>query len=339
MKIMIVEDEAIEAAALQKLLKQYYSDKIRQIKVCGDGREAVMQAERESFDLIFMDINLPFIDGVSASTQIRLMDKKVIIIIMLTAYSDFDYARESIDNQVFAYITKPYSVKTLRSVLDRIFRAQPEKEANGTTIEEMVLQGNTEGINIYLEELLNEIFQTQEPDQQRKKMYYSLDRLINKFSHYITDRERNYFLHLAEERINQAKKFSRGQVKADSLYLLKKLGNHIQRLMESNEEDIIIQVKKYIHDNYQQDIKLQDIADAATISRFYLSRLFKSKTGENIRDYILRTRLEKAKELLQRGHSVKEAAFKTGFNDSAYFSKCFKKETGISPIEYKNHCE
>lgn len=336
MKIMIAEDEKIEALALQKILKQCYQDKIKQIHICKDGREAIIQAAKEQFDIIFMDINMPFIDGISAAAQIRIKDKKAKII-MLTAYSDFDYAKASIENQVFSYITKPYSVKTLKAVMDKLIFEDDQKQsevAKESGIEDFILMDNHQGIQEYVERLWNKSMG--EKDGISKEMIYdSIRKVIFSLEHYISRREREQLQRLAEDRLLHSTEYSEEAVKADCVYLLQKLGSQIHHSIDLNEEDIIVKAKKYIHTFYDQDIQLNDIADAISISKFYLSRIFKAKTGENIKDYLLKVRLEKAKQLLQKNYNVKEVAYKTGFNNPSYFSKCFKKEMKISPGEYK----
>ncbi len=118
MKVLIVEDEQFEARALGKLLEKYYADDVGEILFCSDGAEAVGLAAKERPDLVFMDINLPGRDGVSAAAAIRAADDNVEIV-MLTAYADFDYAKASIANRVLDYVVKPYSAKTLRGTMDR----------------------------------------------------------------------------------------------------------------------------------------------------------------------------------------------------------------------------
>ncbi|MEM6686562.1 MAG: AraC family transcriptional regulator, partial [Bacteroidota bacterium] len=78
--------------------------------------------------------------------------------------------------------------------------------------------------------------------------------------------------------------------------------------------------KNYIHDNMRQQIQLQDIADASTISTFYMHRLFRQAFGCSPTVYLERIRMEAAKEKLNSNLSVKEVAFSVGYTDEAYFS-------------------
>lgn len=131
MKALIVEDEPMEARALRALLLKYHSGAITEIIRADNGAAAVETARAERPDLIFMDIHLPEMDGVSASRAIRAFDDGVEII-MLTAFADFEYARQSIANGVADYVVKPYSVKTLREAVfravDRIAESRRERD-------------------------------------------------------------------------------------------------------------------------------------------------------------------------------------------------------------------
>ncbi len=96
------------------------------------------------------------------------------------------------------------------------------------------------------------------------------------------------------------------------------------------EQAISLMVKKL-----NSKIYLSDIAASIHISPSYLGSIFKEITGKSPIDYYIKMRIDKAKSLLQEGASVSEAASQLGFNDIYYFSKCFKKYTGINPSKIK----
>lgn len=90
-------------------------------------------------------------------------------------------------------------------------------------------------------------------------------------------------------------------------------------------------IKKYIEENYMKDIGLEDIASTVGFDKSYIGRVFKKNEGKTIMNYVLEYRIEKANSLIKKGMSVSEVSYAVGFNDPAYFSKCFKKVTGTSP--------
>lgn len=95
-------------------------------------------------------------------------------------------------------------------------------------------------------------------------------------------------------------------------------------------------VKKYIADNFDSDIKVEDMAKAVNLSASHFSRVFKEATTFSPYEYLLNLRLEKAKELLLKTDlPVSEIAYKTGFNSAANFIYFFKKETSVSPLKFR----
>ena len=91
-----------------------------------------------------------------------------------------------------------------------------------------------------------------------------------------------------------------------------------------------------LQSRFSENVGLDIIADELNISSPYLSRLFKSETGVNFKEYLTRLRLDKARELLRdTGLRVYEIADATGYPDQKYFSEIFKKRTGMTPSEYR----
>lgn len=92
----------------------------------------------------------------------------------------------------------------------------------------------------------------------------------------------------------------------------------------------------YINDHLTQELSLEELAAQAALSPFYFSRLFKRETGFSPHQYILATRISNAKFLLQStGDSVKTICFTVGFSSESSFCTAFKKETGVTPSEYR----
>lgn len=110
--------------------------------------------------------------------------------------------------------------------------------------------------------------------------------------------------------------------------------NHLSNWNES--APTVRLIKRYIEEHYQEDISLGTAAAIVNISPVYLSRLFKKNEGINFLDYLNQYRILVAKDLLKNPKcNVIEVAEKSGFNNTKYFSKIFKKNVGITPSEYK----
>ncbi|MBQ6488217.1 MAG: helix-turn-helix domain-containing protein [Solobacterium sp.] len=85
-----------------------------------------------------------------------------------------------------------------------------------------------------------------------------------------------------------------------------------------------------------QDLSLALVADELSVSRSYLSARFSEETGMTITDYITKRRIENAQDLLENtSFPVQDIASLSGYDDPAYFTRIFKKMTGISPRDYR----
>lgn len=112
--------------------------------------------------------------------------------------------------------------------------------------------------------------------------------------------------------------------------------NNINSNREKEMDSIIIGAKKYITENYSKDLSLEEVAHKMAVSPYYFSKLFKKKTGENFIDCVTKIRIKRAQELLREtGKSIKVISHSVGYNDPNYFSRVFKKITGMSPREFK----
>lgn len=93
---------------------------------------------------------------------------------------------------------------------------------------------------------------------------------------------------------------------------------------------------EFIREHYEAPISLQDAADAAEVNPAYLSYLFKQEMKIGFSNYVQELRIDCAKKLLSETNcKVKDVALRSGFGDYHYFSKTFKKFTGLSPAEYR----
>jgi AraC-like DNA-binding protein len=88
----------------------------------------------------------------------------------------------------------------------------------------------------------------------------------------------------------------------------------------------------YIHDHLCENFTLADLARAACISRFHFARLFRASLGSSPMEYVLKTRMEAAKQMLARGdQKIAATAAALGFFDQSHFTRTFRRMTGVSP--------
>ncbi len=98
---------------------------------------------------------------------------------------------------------------------------------------------------------------------------------------------------------------------------------------------LVAAAKKYIHENYKKDLTLNDVAAVLNISHCYFSTIFKNIAGINFIDYVTNVKMSEAKKiLLESDCKVYEVAKMLGYENAYYFSRVFKKVTGMTPSEF-----
>lgn len=123
-RILIADDEMIERMVLSKKLNRYFKDCI-QIYNAENGLEAVKLFKRlfeeNPIQIAILDINMPGMNGIDAAEQIRAADKNAVII-FLTAYDEFSYAKRAISIKVLEYLLKPCDDEELFLVVEEAMR-------------------------------------------------------------------------------------------------------------------------------------------------------------------------------------------------------------------------
>jgi len=92
----------------------------------------------------------------------------------------------------------------------------------------------------------------------------------------------------------------------------------------------------YLEAHLEEKIHLQDVADHVHISASHLSRQFRKETGLSMTAFINKRRVDRAKALLSENQeSVTAIALSCGFENLNYFSKIFREQTGMTPLNYQ----
>ncbi|QHW33692.1 response regulator [Paenibacillus rhizovicinus] len=128
---------------------------------------------------------------------------------------------------------------------------------------------------------------------------------------------------------------TRQQMREWSGRMIDKIIGYAEAERKSGTHRLIRNVHAMIEASMDQDVTLHTVADRLYINSSYLSRLFKKETGRSFSDYVLEQKMNKARELLQTGLKVSDAARMTGYMDASYFIKLFRKFWGVTPGELK----
>ncbi len=144
-----------------------------------------------------------------------------------------------------------------------------------------------------------------------------------------------------EDEFTQYKQVNMKQGIHEIIDFFDKLTEDTFAIMEANQKSansrLMDIIKNYILLNYDKDLSLNALSELVHLTPTYVGKLFKQEYDENLTDFILRARINKAKELMREGvYKSTEICEKIGFNDVKYFYKIFKKYTGLKPSDYKN---
>ena len=104
----------------------------------------------------------------------------------------------------------------------------------------------------------------------------------------------------------------------------------------SKGSELIKKAIRYISKNFQHTLTLDEVASHVHLNPSYFSTLFKQSTGSSFKEYLNLVRIEESKRLLANtDYSIIDISIAVGFEDQSYFSKVFKKYTGLTPKQYR----
>ncbi len=117
-KVLIVDDEPVIAEGLKKIVDwEKYNCVV--VGTASSGKEGLAMVEKCQPDILFTDIRMPGMDGLTMLAALR-SEYKNLQVIILTGYRDFDYAREALNLGVFRYLVKPSKMKELDEAMESL---------------------------------------------------------------------------------------------------------------------------------------------------------------------------------------------------------------------------
>ena len=119
--------------------------------------------------------------------------------------------------------------------------------------------------------------------------------------------------------------------------LLSIKSNQVVVTQSNSEPPVITKAKQFIMDRHTEEISLHQVAKEVHVSSFYLCKLFRKSTGITFTEFVCRTRMEKAKDLLLNPNlRVSEIVYEVGFQSLTHFNRVFKKTMGETPTHYRS---
>ena len=354
LKVMIADDEPYIREGLEKLV-DWDSLDCKLVYSASNGKELVQAMQKDPPDLAIVDIKMPEMDGLEVAEYV-MANELGVSIIFLTAYTDFQFAQKAIQFGVSDYVVKTSALEDIPEAIRRIQVKRESELARSYRLVVMKPVGSLEALHQFYKHALSgvnyrilELGKNEDCLLIVEKRGTTAEDLLTRcnkikmftktflgirigvvcswpFEH---KRESSQVYELitknCEDTFNQ-----------DEVVLLDK-----QEVAESEleNESLLARVQNFVAEHYHEKLTLTDIAQAVHVSSGYLSRFYKAQSGENLFDTINSLRIQKAKELLEGGNKkIYEIAKETGFDDTAYFSKVFKKYAGCPPKEYEHIC-
>ncbi len=155
----------------------------------------------------------------------------------------------------------------------------------------------------------------------------------------------NYFRNMLEEYKNKEPGFEMAVIGSACTLLSHIQRNypvkeHIKDIYADSRREKMGRIMEYIAANLTERITTKELSKEFFVTESYMCQFFKSQTGQSVTEYINRLRIEKAMSFLKNTEmSITEIAMHTGFTDSCYFTRVFKKYTGLSPREYRKNMD
>lgn len=340
-KILLVDDEYLEREVLRMIL----GTRMDQYKIVGEadnGLGALDFVRKNDVDVVIMDIKMPKMTGLEASRLIKEFNPRIGIIIV-SAYNDFEFAQHAIKYSVDDYLLKPSRPEHIFEAIERTIRKIGLfKEKKSSTFDEIrnvfttyCRNGDYIRAKKYLRQIKTMDFESYESEIDVTKIL--LECLLAVADYFQIDVEKNLQLEI-KEKLKSSRNKDQYFMILDLIF--EEIFEVIIREKRVTHKEEMTYALQYIEKHLTKNLSLESAASYMNISTHYFSKLFKSEVGENFIDYVTDKKVARAKEIIKDTDiPLNSIAFELGFNEANYFSKVFKKKTGITPSQYRKKVE
>ncbi|RCX23656.1 AraC family two component transcriptional regulator [Fontibacillus phaseoli] len=189
-----------------------------------------------------------------------------------------------------------------------------------------------EALSLLIRQLLDGDYPS--PAHLKHSILFVLVNLVKVSEASLRSEEAGNFISEMEFQIPACATLDEIQKKAD--HYLNRIIDSIETRRNNKNERIITMCKAYLAEHYMEDLSLELVAKRFFFSAAYFSSFFRSHTSMTFTEYLLQIRMDKAKRMLEGGNrKISEIALSVGFRDAGYFTRIFKRETGLSPEEFR----
>ena len=337
--VLVVEDNKDLRKYLYTILSEHYN-----VLLAENGKAGLLMTRTEMPDFIITDVTMPVMDGITMVREIKAdHDLSQIPIIILSAKASVQDRLKGFEMGVDAYMTKPFSTEYLlgriSAVLKQRHNLQKEMiqklEHTGNLIGKAMSGDISSGINGSKNKGLN--------NGLNNALNNGLnDALNNGLNNALNDGQNGGLIASSanepEKTLSQiTQEITEKEREKEEKARLKREQSDFAFMASQINDATTARILKYVTEHIDTpDLKIDDIADAMGMSRSVLYIKIKQQLGMTPIDFVRHVRIMRACELLKdTDESLSSVAFAVGFSDPKYFSKVFKRETGIVPTEYR----
>ena len=355
--ILVVDDMEIFLIELKRL--KVWGDKsgFKIIDTASNGKEALELLKKNSYDLILTDIRMPVVDGLQLLREVK-KNKLCECVVILSEYSEFNYARQGIILGAFDYIVKPATEETMLELLKRTKSFLDKAYNKEYDLANISIDMDSEWIYPTSDERQIIKYLINKDDSAIKLLKATIENLYSVLSNNIIKADiiikkmYHNIISAAYDKFNWLSNYidinffetmdyiHEGDANAFMEFYCRKIEwllGFLQKFYIETSDELIEEICKYMLNNPNYDLKLKVIAEKFYINNTYLSNTFANKTGVRFNEYITMIKMARAQYLfVSTKLKTYEIGYEMGYHDINYFSKLFKKYYGKSPSEYRN---
>lgn len=349
-RMAVIDDEYIVVEGIKAILSRQNFE-VEIVGAAYDGISGLEMLRDTKPDIVISDIRIPGLDGLSLVEEARefLPDSQFI---MVSGYTEFEYARRALTLGVRAYIDKPITIEKISSALtDAIEQLSVLRAGKKQEEQEMQQQIARQEFNQALSRMIHAVNHNNSND-----LTGTAHQAIQALNHQNLDvleycQESFKLLCVIEgvyleHQKQQAREIIVSYADLEKICSSQDMDNYTLKIIDNiagklkatkccSSNRTIRQLLEYIEKNYHRDIGLNELADQTGMNPAYLSMLFKDEVGMSYIKYLTSLRIDKAKELLIAGYKVNEVSEMIGYSNYRYFTNKFKQLTGCTPGEYR----
>lgn len=342
-KLMLVDDEPWALTGMEEII-DWKAAGFEIVARCSCGQEAILQARLHQPDAVITDIRMPDISGIQLIREIHAIPVPAECVVV-SAYSDFEVAREAIRLAAVHYLLKPLSASDVWEAA-ALLRDKLDHSQRPRRSDRVVLHIDRN----------HPVFPAREANKGNCYLLVSdsavafaaMDGLPDSAQPVEID---GYAGLLISEKLPSlppetgeslpADNFADAGRMIDSALASLDGGFRFAPPMEGGKSLIsAADIQLYLWKHLDEEINLKQLAGAFYLTETYICDLFKKQVGETILSFLRHIRIHRASRLLVATNlTLKEIAFRCGYSDYSYFGRHFKAETGLPPELYRKQSQ